>query len=178
MRLRVLTPVVTLALLSQITAAAQDTTYTPRYETPEGKELVLVYIGAESCVPCHMPELKAAVSGLKLLLAEQATQDGQDFATMGVALDWEVAEGYEFLREVGPWDEVIVGKNWTNLGASEFIWQDPAAPPAIPQVALVEREVDAGGERMRVEGYEVVERRVGADDVVGWYKEGAPLRRE
>ena len=177
MKLKFFIPVAALMLLSQLNAAAQDTTYTPSYETPEGKEQVLVYIGAESCGPCHLPEMKEAVRDLKVLLAERAAENGWDFATMGIALDWEVAVGYEFLQEVGPWDEVIVGKNWTNLGASEFIWQNPATEPAMPQVMLVEREVHDGDRQMKVGGYEVLEHRAGSE-LLEWYEEGAPLRED
>ena len=153
-------------------ALAQDTTYVPHYDTPDGDEIVLIYIGAYNCGPCHSPEIKNALSKLKILLKERVNARGQDFATMGIALDWKVDVGYEYLQGVGPWDEVIVGKNWTNLGASTFIWKEADTLAAMPQIVIARRDVEVGNQGTWVSDYEVVAHHM---NIVEWYEQGAPL---
>ena len=158
--------------LCMSSAFAQDTTYVPHYDAPDGEEIVLIYIGAYNCGPCHSPEIKNALSRLKILLKERINARGQDFATMGIALDWKVDVGYGYLSEVGPWDEIIVGKNWTNLGASTFIWKEADTLAAMPQIVIARRDVDFGDQGAWVSDYEVVAHHM---NIVEWYEQGAPL---
>jgi len=169
----------TLAVLLTLAAGpltAQNHPYTARTTLPEGRQMVAVYIGATSCVPCHRPELKAAIIRMKSLLLDQATEAGRSFAVIGVALDWAVAEGIAFLAPLGELDEAIVGSNWVNTGAIHFVWQDTTSSAGIPQVVILERSVQAGGSGIEVGPERILRRLVGAETIEQWVAQGAPVR--
>ncbi len=157
------------------TATAQDTTYSPTFMLTEGKELIAVYFGATTCVPCHDPDLKRNIKRTKPLLKRNAEAAGYTFSVTGAALDWSVKEGIEFLEEVGPFDEVIVGKTWSNLAAVDYMWADTASFTALPQVVLIEREVINTANRMVFSPNVIMARYVGAKTVADWVDAGAPL---
>jgi len=169
-------PVPTVAQPQADTTARDSVAYTPAYETEYGTELVAVYLGAEWCSPCKRPNVKEAVRRMKPLLEQQANERGWSFSAMGVSLDWKVDTGYNFLQSNGAWDEVVVGKNWTNLGASRFIWADSTAKPSIPQVVLLKREVNQGA-RLEMSDYQAL-RRIGGGELQQWVEQGAPLSKE
>ena len=168
--------VLTFALLPLALAEtfAQDTPYTPRHERPEGREVVAVYIGSATCGPCHLPENKAALEAMKRLLDERAQREGWSFSATGVALDWDPATGYAFLQDVGAFDEVLVGRSWSNLAAIEYIWSDQDTQPLMPQVVLFEREARTTPDGLTFGDRTVIGRYV-ADELVAWVDRGAPL---
>ena len=78
---------------------------------------------------------------MKTILAERAAKKEQSFSVTGVSTDWRVETGIKYLRDVGPFDEMIVGKSLFNHAATEYIWKDSSVAPIVPQIVLVEREV-------------------------------------
>ena len=111
---------------------------------------------------------------MKVILKRHAKAKGRTFTATGVALDWHVDSGVEFIRAVGPFDEIIVGKNWNNLGVVEYIWADTASFAALPQVVLVERTVQGKSDRKMVSPSVIVARYVGPKTVADWVNAGAP----
>ena len=105
--------------------AAQQSTYVPSHVLPNGREIVAVYLGADSCGPCHAPSVKDAVNRMKALLGAQARKSGAAFSVIGVANDWDQSVAATFLAAVGPFDQVVLGGNWTNLAIEHFVWGDP-----------------------------------------------------
>ncbi|MDZ7715066.1 MAG: thioredoxin family protein [Balneolaceae bacterium] len=59
-------------------------------------ELVLVYIGASWCGPCHEPVLKKALEEIKVTLAQRAQKEGKVFSVIGIANDQSVQKGWDF----------------------------------------------------------------------------------
>ncbi|WP_022834731.1 hypothetical protein [Salisaeta longa] len=168
-----------LILISDISSVtAQDSTYVPEYELKAGTELVAVYMGAESCGPCHAPKVKQAIKRMKIILDQRAKERGWYFSAMGVAMDWKVSTGYKFLQENGRWDEVIVGKNWINLAVSRFLWSDSSAHTGIPQVVLLKRTVNPQSGWIELSEYQVLARHHGSDDISKWIGNGAPLPKK
>jgi hypothetical protein len=127
-----------------VTLFAQDARYRPAHATNDGEYLVAVYIGAQSCGPCHLPENIAAIERLKVTLARMSIDRGWHFRVVGVALDHDVEEGYRFLRANGEFDELVVGSNWINLGAESHIWSLSEVAAVIPQVVLYRQVIDRG----------------------------------
>jgi hypothetical protein len=144
-------------------------------DLPKGKELVVVYVGAKSCGPCLLPATKAAVREVNRLLAAAATKGGYAFSAMGVSTDWSTADGVSFLADNGPFDQLVIGGNWANLAAEHFIWRQPGAVPAMPQVIVVERTVMAGESGVTFTAPRTLHRVFGGDEIQKWAAAGAPL---
>ena len=165
-----------------LAASVSAQEYRPAYERTgdllsEGSELVLVYIGQSTCGPCLAPAFKAALEQVKLGLAERAAEEGKAFYAVGVALDWELEAGYDFLTASGAFDEVMIGRNWHNAGAFAHLYRAEGQDErllALPTVMVFEREVEgamwtrATAPRYRFEA-------AGADEVVAWAEAGLPL---
>lgn len=153
--------------------AAQKKQYEPVYELPDSTQLVAVYIGAETCGPCHFPETKQAVEDMKVALAGIAKQKGWSFKAVGVSLDWDPQIGYKFLQENGKFDEMIIGRNWANLGAETYIWQADEVYPAIPQVIVYQQEVKRGQNGITFSKRSEF-RRFMSNDIQKWLRDGSP----
>ena len=174
--------VLLLALVSAASTPALAQEYQPAFVshngmTQGGSEIVLVYYGMTSCVPCHAPEFKTALEQAKVALAERAVEQGKSFAAVGVALDWDVTEGFTFLQEAGAFDEVAIGRNWENAAALTHLWRPDGLEDrqiAIPSIIVFEREIlmDSGISASEpVYLYEVA----GAPALAEWVEAGLPL---
>lgn len=109
-----------------------------RLESGEHLTLVLVApTGTED------PEYVRMVGDAIVEMRRYARERGYHFSTVGVSDDWSISRGLEILEEFGPFDEVIVGRNWFNTGVERYI-TDFGAQAAVPQVAVLlqERQVD------------------------------------
>lgn len=154
------------------TTAAQNNLYEPRTEPPDGTELVAVYLGAEWCAPCHLPENIQAVEDMKMAFREIADDHGWSFKVVGVAVDWSIEDGYEFLRKNGDFDEVILGNNWTNLGAATYIWKAEDVWAAVPQIVVYKQDVIQTGSGIEFsDRYNV--KRFQMEELRNWLESGA-----
>ncbi len=161
-------------ILALCLAASPAVAQTAERDLPNGKELVVVYIGATSCGPCLLPATKAAVARMKTLLASFATKNGYAFSAVGVSTDWVTADGIKFLNDNAPFDQLVIGGNWTNLAVEHYIWRDSSANPAMPQVVVLERSVTLG-DRIAISPARVLRRVFGSDEIPKWVEAGAPV---
>jgi hypothetical protein len=143
-------------------------------ELPSGRELIAVYVGASTCGPCLLPEMKAAVVRMKTLLDSTAKRNGYAFSAVGVSSDWSTEKGIAFLTDNGPFDQLVIGGNWTNLGVEHFIWNDSTAIPEMPQIVVLERTVTLGA-RISISPARVLRRVSGLKDIPQWVNDGAPV---
>jgi len=119
--------------------------YTPAYEPPEeGTELVAVYFGGSTCGWCYTDEAKTAVRAVVQALQDRARAEGQSFAFVGVANDWDVEAGLGFLADSGPFDEIVVGRNWHNQASAKHLFMNPGASPSLPTVVVYEQDITTG----------------------------------
>ena len=81
----------------------------------------------------HVKSAKAAVR-------EQVLGQGRLFTTVGVSDHWSVNEGIAILEAFGPFDEIVVGRNWFNSGVKRFI-TDLEGHPAVPQIVVLVEEI-------------------------------------
>lgn len=173
--MRRLSPVLALgALLVSAPLGAQAADYVPSHRLPEGRELVVVYIGSTSCGPCLRPEVKNAVRSMKSLLAAQARQRGAALTVIGAAQDWDLKQGASFLEPLGAFDQVVIGGNWTNLAVEQFVLRDSVSEMAMPQVVVIERTVQVGS-RLVVTAPRVLRRITGGTEIPAWVTAGAPI---
>lgn len=166
-----------LLLLSPTLVEAQDTTYVPTTEMPNGKQIVAVYFGASWCGPCNKPEMKAAIRHMKPLLAAQAKSSHENFSAMVVALDHDFKRGLDFIAPLGAFDEYNIGGDFAGSAAQRFIWtdSDPQAS-VVPQVFILERTVTVKPHTSIEFSPDHVLKRVSGDSIPIWVAAGAPVR--
>jgi len=129
-------------LLLAAAATAGATPYRPKQELVNGNELAFVYIGATNCGFCRDPAVKAAVMQAKSILAARAESEHRPFSATGVALDFDVDKGLEYLATLGAFDQVIVGRSWFNAAVLELLTDgSDDAILAVPQIIVYERSL-------------------------------------
>lgn len=156
---------------------SQERDYVPSYVLPKGREIVAIYIGSTTCGPCLTPEVKSAVRKMKVLVADQAKQQGASFAAVVAANDWEVAKATSFVEPLGEFDQLVLGGNWTNLAIERYVWRDPQGTPAMPQILVIERSVTTGS-RIAFSEPKVLRRVTGGTEIPAWVERGAPITPE
>lgn len=155
---------------------AQAPTYVAAHVSPNGPQVLAIYMGSTDCAPCVWPPLKAAVHAAWPLLAKQAADAKVGFATLGIAMDDDVTSGVALLQPVEEYDEIIVGAGWTNHGVTKYIWQDSTGSPSIPQMMVIQRVASASADwTWHVTPYKVLKRLVGADEIRRWVANGARI---
>jgi len=155
-------------------AEAARPVYEPSGSIESGDEIVLVFIGASFCNAHNVPGFPDVVETAKVPLQRHARQGGMQFRAIGVALDWRPADGLAFLARFGEWDEVASGSNWTNDGATKYIWRDLPGDADVPQLLVLRRSVHVG-EAVRVGKEQVVKRVLGTIAIQEWVSAGAVL---
>lgn len=144
-----------------------------------GEQLVLVYIGSSSCSWSNRDEIPGAIGTIQSRLRQYAEEAGLGFVSTGVAIDWIVDEGVEHLRSVGRFDQMVTGRNWSNMGALRYIWQTVPGRASTPQIVVVRRHMDvptADGTvgAFSVSNVRLVTRKVGFTEIRGWADSGLP----
>lgn len=157
------------------TAHAQSTAYAPSQKLSEGRQIVAVYIGADNCGPCKLPEIKEAVERMKFLVRGQAGQSGASFAVIGVANDWDTRVAASFIATNGAFDQVVLGGNFGNLAIEQFVSRDPDGRSVMPQIVVVERTAKSGTYNMEFSEPRVLRRLRGSEEIPTWVKQGAPI---
>lgn len=157
------------------TAQAQAAGYVPSTVLPNGRQIVAVYIGAQSCSACHFAPVKEAIESMKTLVAAQARQSGASFAAIGVANDWDVKEAADFIATNGQFDQLVLGGNFTNLAIEQFVWRDPNGIATMPQILIIERTVKTGAQKIEISELKILRRLNGSEEIPAWVKLGAPI---
>lgn len=106
-----------------------------------GRERFAVLISYRDCIGARDPRFKPALRAALRLLAERARRDSVGFSATGVSIDWEPDSGVAYLTQLADFDQWVVGRNWLNDDVMQFVWQDSAAAPVMPQLVVYEREV-------------------------------------
>ena len=135
----------------------------------------IVLVGASFCGAQRKPGFPQQVEDAKVSLQRQAAASGVQFTTLAVSLDWETDEALAFLEHFGEWDQVSVGGNWLNEGAIRYVWREMPADPVVPQILVIERDVEKGEEAITVRGDRLVKRLMGTAEIEAWVKGGATI---
>jgi hypothetical protein len=161
-------------ILGGTLAAALTASTRPNAATLATHEYIVVYIGVEG--------VDGAMAGLadsvRLAAARRITGPGQQLIIHGISLDPQVDAGVRDLARVGAFDEISVGGNWTNSAVVRYLGGDfgPAYPKAgVPQVIVLEREIDQQITSLHVSPERELARYVGTRDIWNWARQGAPL---
>lgn len=145
----------------------------------ERGQLMFLLFGSSTCGFSNASVLPSLIRRAKALVAEQGSVYGLGFMTVGVALDWSIEDGRDFLDGFGRFDEVSVGYSWSNSMALEYIWQQ-RAEGTTPQVLVVYRKLESPATdsiaRIRVKKQNVVVRKAGLTAIKTWVERRAPVK--
>ena len=143
----------------------------PKRKLPKHTETVAFLVGASWCNGSHEPALRRAMNRLDSALKSQANTAGTTSSTIGVALDWSIGDGLNWLRSVHDFDEVSVGNDWWNSVALGVLWTDSTARHALPQLIVVRRRIDVTALGVSLGADTVIARVVGGKSIAKWVDE-------
>lgn len=149
-------------------------TYVSAKTESSGTEIVMMVVGSSQCGASTNQLLPGMLERARAALSRSSEKDAKLFATVGVAIDWSIADGLAFLHATGPYSEVVVGRNWLNSAAVSYLWRDHSGRAALPQIILIEREVAIDDANIRISPDRVLTRIVGLDSIGLWVARGAP----
>jgi hypothetical protein len=164
----------TTAFLSGSRIVAPDK-YVPSRELRQGRNLTMVLVTASWCIGTSYEGFPEATRSVKLALQQRAEDAGMGFNAIAVAIDWNVERGVEYLRNLGEFDEIIVGRNWINSGLDRYVYQFHHSA-TVPQIVVVVEEVQHDPFDYKLGAS--LTTRVGADEIVDWASSGAPIELE
>ncbi len=118
-----------------------------------------------------------AVAHARDRLRDQVFAAGRYFTTVGVSDHWSVEVGLQILDAAGPFDEVIVGRNWLNTGVQRYI-DAMAGTPAVPQIVIFEFSVRTDTIPFRYSQRRELIRVVGHNAIMAWSNSGAVVNFE
>lgn len=146
-------------------STSSDSPGTRRHATLEsGEQIVAIFMGSSGCGSCTSPAARDAVARSIDSISRYASRHGRRFAAIGIALDWSIPSGIEYLAHIGTFDEVLVGDNWLNLGAIIYVWDD-RGKAALPQLLVVSRTVEVADTLVTVERERILARAVGVEAI-------------
>ena len=70
----------------------------------------------------------------------EALHAGYAYSTVGIADDWSVDRGLQIIREFGPFDELVLGRNWFNSGVKSYV-TDMDGRAGVPQIVVTLQEI-------------------------------------
>lgn len=151
--------------------------YRPAFRVDDNRELVMAYIGSRHCAASNDPVLPQLVETLKHELLGRAEEANTGFSAVGVGIDWLPVDGWRHLAGFGAFDEIVVGRKWSGLGARHFMKESIAGTAATPQVLVYERRRSSDGEGITSAWENVIlARKVGVSRIQNWIDNGVPLR--
>jgi hypothetical protein len=169
------------ALLCLLTVGA----VTRRAQRAEGAEsrgtvtthdLIVVYLSTQGVN--YSPEYRASIRSIRDSVTKRINRVEQRLVMRGVSLEPRPEDGLRDMADLGRFDELSVGGNWTNLAVVRYLGPVMGIPHSgIPQIVLLEREIIHDDAAKLTVGEERELRRIeGTADILAWIKRGAPIR--
>jgi len=104
----------------------------------EGVSLHFVFIGSSECPVSNSDEMHVLIQKLKDQIMKSVRDSNYRFTSTGIAIDRTYQKGVKFLKKTGPYNEVVSGGGWVNLGANRYIWGEFSSRAVTPQVIITE----------------------------------------
>lgn len=140
-------------------------------------ELVAVIISAQFCAANTVTGFSDAVAAVPGLLQAQVEHESEVVTrVIGISLDTDARTGSDYLFSLAAFDEIIAGGNWLNTATEKFLWAHSGTDVNIPQVLLLERSVTWSDAFPSLGTERVLQRLVGAEEIIEWVNRGAPAR--
>jgi hypothetical protein len=87
-----------------------------------GTYIQLIYVGSSSC-PFSNNLLHEEIKKLRNNLIDWTNYNDYNFMSTGISVDLNSTQGFYFLQDSGPYDEIISGASWYNNGVSQYVWK-------------------------------------------------------
>jgi hypothetical protein len=101
-------------------------------------------------------------------LRKRAASRNQRLVLLGVSTDESPEIGVKWLERYGSFDALSVGHGWLNPSAVQYVWRDSPGQPALPQLVIVNREIEVGEVGINIGPDSVVKRVLGAEEIKKW----------
>lgn len=148
---------------------------------PSGHHLIAFVLLSSECGFCAEKHTKIAVSQLRDSLLRSQSAAFQRISVVGVAVDRNIDNGLKYLRGLSrsgiAFDEISVGGMWLNETITALVWREAVGTPSVPQVLVIEREVDASAfpGHIEIRSDSLLLRVSGRDSLIDWVAHGTPL---
>jgi hypothetical protein len=103
-------------------------------------EYVLVFISSSTCPVATLDRIPMVQDLIEMHRA-RAEEENRVFVLQGVALDWDLEAGYEYLQSVAEFDEISIGQSIINEAAFRHMWEDEQVAPATPGLMVMKRDI-------------------------------------
>lgn len=127
-------------------------------------ERLLVLISSSKCGFSNADEMPDLVRAIRERVRTSAG-DERRFVTVGIAKDVDVTAGLNHLAKFAPFDEVMAGRSWANIGVLKYVWKDLPGTAATPEIVIVDRRLIHDGTGPRVENEKVILRVTGLQEL-------------
>ena len=158
----------TFLLTSEFLATAPAVQFDSRPPNGTETQILAIFVASSTCGASEFLGLREALDNIRQTLKVDAVRDEKRFVSIGVSLDQDPWRGTEFLKTFGPFDEILSGESWLNTGALTFMLRDFPGPRVIPQLILVEREVEHSDQGILSVNDRVVGRKIGGAGIVNF----------
>lgn len=139
-----------------------------------GYHLVFVVI-APTQLGAGQRSYVAAIQRARGAMRKFAASQGYYFSTVGISDDFSTRRGLEVLAELGPFDELVVGRNWLNSGVDKYVTARGASA-AVPQLLVLVQRIRIGRDPVVSYGdSREMLRLIGTRPVEAWAKENYPI---
>jgi hypothetical protein len=135
-------------------------------------EVIVVYLGVAGVDGAMI----GVADTIRLAASRRIAGSGRHLILRGVSLDPEIADGVRDLATVGTFDEINVGGNWTNSAVVHYLGGDMGraySKASVPQVIVLEREVDNQITALHVGPEHELARYIGTTEIWNWARHGA-----
>lgn len=182
-----------IGLLFGIPAQGQVPEYEPSHEWPgvtqttsgvefeTTQEVLAVMISSSKCGGNGVEGFDQAIRRMKATLSARADSLGYAFAAIGVATDFDVRTGVQYLLEgestladlsFGAWDEIVTGRNWLDAASSLYVLDLGIQELSVPTVFILERTVTPAMTYAEVTRPTLLHRISGGERIVEWASNG------
>lgn len=161
---------------------AEQSGYQPAATLASGQELVLTVVASPTCRWSADPAFAVAIEKMKVQFAEFAASRQMTFRAIMVVVDWTGLRSTDFVEPFGRFDELSIGRSWSNSTLLRYGW-DPGLRPSTPTVILHRQHLEVTEENgvRELERQVVLHRsglsdillleRVGPETLLGWVEE-------
>ncbi len=114
------------------------------------------------------------VDSARNALRDRVVSANHTYSTVGISDDWNVASAFSKVNMMGPFDEVVVGRNWLNTGIEQYVTRLNGLP-VVPQVLVVARQIEADSVPFKYGEFRTLARVLGSVELEKWTSARFPV---
>lgn len=135
----------------------------------------LVVIASQDCAAGRSDEFRQLVRAILDSTHIAANARGVRLFTLLAITDADHHSAWRFARSLGEWDELNLGRGWSNSVVERFVWGEVPGVAAIPQVLVLTRTIRSRVPVLVLGRPELLSRKVGVHEITSWLATGAPF---